>query len=139
VTVGTTAPVEDTGFANQTRADQAVDKDELTPTQNRFEAGRDVYGLGETHTIAVPVMTGGKIFFSCRAGTNESPISHNEHSIMVPIKAPYASGQAPLTSVPSAAVVDGHFPLAYILSNRVKAGEMVANDAPTTVIIPVPR
>ena len=41
---------------------------------------------------------------------------------VVPSTFPYASGQGPLVTVPSAAVVDGHVPSAYMELNILKLG-----------------
>ena len=76
----------------------------------------------------------------------------------VPSTIPYASGQAPRVTVPSAAVVDGHVPSAYMAlkicskhSQHATVNEhsravltafavpSVAKLVPTTVMRPVPR
>ncbi len=82
-----------------------------------------------TMTITVPVTMGGKTRFSVRAGMKDMSISRKAHTSDVPEIAlvrgiiqdtthsprnsPYASGQAPLVTVPSSDVVDGQVPSAY--------------------------
>lgn len=84
--------------------------------------------------MTVPVTMGGKIFLRMRGETNDMKISRKEQirdvpericseltprhnsvgHIDTPSTFPYASGQGPLVTVPSAAVVDGQVPSAYI-------------------------
>jgi hypothetical protein len=70
--------------------------------------------------MTVPVTIGGKIFLRIRGGMKDIPISRKEHIKEVPSSIPYASGHAPLVTVPSSAVVEGHVPSRYIASKIYK-------------------
>lgn len=64
--------------------------------------------------ITVPVTIGGNTRCNIRTGTKDMNISRNEQIRDVPSTYPYASGHGSLVTVPSAAVVLVHVPLAYM-------------------------
>lgn len=67
--------------------------------------------LAPIRMTTVPVIQGGKMFRSLAGGTNARSISNQAVAIVVPINAPYASGQARRVMVPSAAIEVGQVPL----------------------------